>query len=392
MKIAFLLSKWPVDGGIETVTRTLANEFVNRGHKIYVLYTEYSYPLNNGPFVNKQIVGCFIPIDPKGVHLKETAKDCVNRLVANEGVEIIINQCYPTWTADILSDLKGKVKIIECLHMTLFFPSSYHRLRWSGYDLKMRLCGPLVYRHFQKKWRCEALIREFSFVDRFVFLSRTYVNEFIKFTGYDNTEGKVTFMNNPISFPTNNIKDDIIFHKDNIVLCVARLSEKEKRVSYMLYVWKGIESDKRFDDWRFDIVGDGPSYDDYKNLAINLGLKRVFFHGYQDPTSFYKKSKVSLMTSIAEGWGMTIVESQYYGVVPVVMNTFSSVFDIIDNGVNGIIVPKSKKKFLIALKNIMTNDERRENMAKAAMKSSMRFNVENIVDMWEKLIDNIRMS
>ena len=168
--------------------------------------------------------------------------------------------------------------------------------------------------------------------------------------------------------------------------------KKEKRVSYMLYIWKGIESDKRFDDWRFDIIGDGPSYDDYKNLAINLGLKRVFFHGYQDPTSFYKKSKVSLMTSIAEGWGMTIVESQYYGVVPVVMNTFSSVFDIIDNGVNGIIVPKSKKKFLIALKNIMTNDERRENMAKAAMKSSMRFNVENIVDMWEKLIDNIRMS
>lgn len=150
MKIAFLLSRWPVDGGIETVTRTLANEFVNRGCNIYVVYTEYSYPMKNGPFVNKQIVGCLIPVGPKDVHFKETAKNCVNRLVANDGIEIIINQCYPTWTADILSDLKGKVKIIECLHMTLFFPSSYHRLRWSGYDLKMRLCGPLVYRHFQK--------------------------------------------------------------------------------------------------------------------------------------------------------------------------------------------------------------------------------------------------
>ena len=77
-------------------------------------------------------------------------------------------------------------------------------------------------------------------------------------------------MNNPLSFPANILKDDIICHKENIVLCVARLSEKEKRVSYMLYIWKGIESDKRFDDWRFDIVGDGPSYDDYKNLAINF--------------------------------------------------------------------------------------------------------------------------
>ena len=392
MKIAFLLSRWPVDGGIETVTRTLANEFVSRGHKIYVVYTEYSYPMENGPFVNEQIVGCLISKDSNDVQFQETAKGYIERLVINEGIEIIINQCYPTWKAETLDGVKGRVKIIECLHMTLFYPSSYHRLRWSGYDLKMRLCGPLIYRHFQKKWRCEALMREFSFVDRFVFLSRTYVNEFIKFTGYDNTEGKVTFMNNPLSFPSNKMKDDIICKKENIVLCVARLSEKEKRVSYMLYVWKGIESDKRFDDWRFDIVGDGPSYNDYKNLALSLGLKRVFFHGYQEPTSYYVKSKVSLMTSVAEGWPMTIIESQHYGVVPVVMNTFSSVIDIINNGVNGIIVPKNKKKFLLALKIIMSNDERRENMAKAAIKSAMRFNVENIVDKWEQLIDNIRIS
>jgi len=68
------------------------------------------------------------------------------------------------------------------------------------------------------------------------------------------------------------------------------------------------------------------------------------------------------------------------------------VFDIIDNGVNGIIVPICKKKFIIVLKNIMASDERRENIAKAAMKSVMRFHVDKIVDLWEKLIDNIRIS
>ena len=44
MKVAFLVSRWPVDGGIETVTRTLANEMVRRGHLVYVLYTEYYCP------------------------------------------------------------------------------------------------------------------------------------------------------------------------------------------------------------------------------------------------------------------------------------------------------------------------------------------------------------
>lgn len=391
MRIAFLLSKWPVDGGIETVSRILANEFVNRGYRIYVLYTEYSCPKENGPFVDPRIVDRLIPYSKEKTDFVTAARDYVNNVVLDEEIDVVINQCFPTWTADILSDLRGKIKIIECLHMTLFFPSSYSRLRWKGYDLKMRLCGPWIYRHFQKKWRCEALMREFPYVDRFVFLSSSYVKEFLQFTGYDNSGGKVTYINNPLSLSAHNSKEGLIEHKENAVLCVARLSEMEKRISYMLEVWKGIEEDGQLDGWRFDIVGDGPSTGDYMRMASELGLKRVIFHGYQNPEPYYERSKISLMTSVAEGWGMTIVESQYYGVVPLVMNTFSSVYDIIDNGVNGIIVPNSKRKFLKRLKEVMIREDMREKMARAAMMSSGRFNVERIVNQWEKLIEGIKM-
>ena len=391
MRIAFLLSKWPVDGGIETVSRILANEFVNRGYKIYAVYTEYSYPKGNGPFVDSRIVDRLIPQSKEKIDFVTVAREYVNCLAIDEEIDVIINQCFPTWTADILSDLRGKIKIIECLHMTLFFPSSYSRLRWKGYDLKMRLYGPWIYRHFQKKWRCEALMREFPYVDRFVFLSSSYVREFLQFTGYDNSEGKVTYINNPLSLPAHNSKDGLVEHKENVVLCVARLSEMEKRISYMLEAWKGIEEDNQFDEWRFDIVGDGPSAGDYKRMASALGLKRVIFHGFQNPKPYYERSKISLMTSVTEGWGLTIVESQYYGVVPLVMKTFSSVYDMIDNGVNGIIVPKSKRKFLKILKEVMIHEDMREKMARAAMISSRRFNVESIVDQWEKLIEGIRM-
>lgn len=160
----------------------------------------------------------------------------------------------------------------------------------------------------------------------------------------------------------------------------------------MISVWKDIEADSRFDDWRFDIVGDGPSADDYKQMAVKLGLRRVFFHGYQNPIPFYKKSKVLLMTSVAEGFPMTITESQCYGVVPLVMKTFSSVYDIIENRVNGIIVPKNQRKFKRALKKIMINNSMREEMAVASIKRSNRFNVKKIVDKWEKLINDIPLS
>lgn len=389
MKIAFLLSKWPVDGGIESVTRTLANEFVLRGHSVYVVCTDYSYPEKNGPFVDSRIESKLLHAGRNTLLFKENAREFVCKLVLENDIDVVINQCFPTWTADILRGLKGTVMIIECLHMTLFYPSSYHKLKWKGYDLKMRLCGPLIYRYFQKKWRCEALMREFEYINRFVFLSSSYVKEFLQFTGYNNTDGKVTYMNNPLMLSNYNYTYEEIAQKENAVLCVARLSEKEKRISYMLNVWKGIEADYRFDSWHFDIIGEGPSAEDYMCMVGKLGLRRVFFHGYQDPILFYKRSKVLLMTSASEGFPMTIIESQCYGVVPLVMKTFSSINDIIENGNNGIIVSPSKRKYLKVLKKIMMHDKEREEMAVAAIKSSKRYNVERIVDKWEKMIENI---
>lgn len=391
MKVAFLVSKWPVDGGIETVTRTLANEFVDRGHIVYVVYTEYSCPENNGPFVDCRIINRQISGELGELHFKETAREYVYRLVVDEGIDVVINQCFPTWTSDILKDLYGHVKIIECLHMTLFYPSSYHKLKWKGFDLKLRLCGPKIYRHLQKKWRCEALMREFPFINRFVFLSNSYVSEFLRFTNFNNAGGMVTYMNNPLPLSVINYTYKELCQKENAVLCVARLSEIEKRISYMLNVWKDIEVDGRFEGWRFDIVGDGPSADDYKQMAAKLGLRRVFFHGYQNPIPYYKKSKVLLMTSVAEGFPMTITESQCYGVVPLVMKTFSSVYDIIENRVNGIIVPKNQRKFKRALKELMINNAIREEMAVASIKRSNRFNVKNVVDKWENLINDIQL-
>ena len=61
MKVAFLVSRWPVDGGIETVTRTLANEMVSRGHQVNVIYSEFFYPSSNRVFIDKRIVESLIP-------------------------------------------------------------------------------------------------------------------------------------------------------------------------------------------------------------------------------------------------------------------------------------------------------------------------------------------
>ena len=377
--IAFLMSRWPFDGGIETVTRILANEMVERGHHVMVLCTDMSSDKADMPFVDSRIKSILIPKDKSQAFICQSLTD--------HHADVVINQCYPTWSASLLEELKGKIKIVECMHMALFFPTRYHRLAWRGYDLKMRLCGPWVFRYIEKRQRCEALEREFYYVDKFIFLSKSLVDEYLRFRGHRYERGKLTYMNNPLA-QNMVLAEEEFRQKENAVLCVARMSEKEKRISLMIRLWQVIERDARFNDWRFDIVGDGPSLNEYIQLAKHLGLQRVIFHGYQNPVPYYMRSKISLITSVTEGWAMTIVESQQCGVVPIVLETFSSVHDLIADGENGRIA-KNERQFLNCMKETMSETHKRVIMAKAGMRSCRRFHVGKIVDQWEALLDSI---
>lgn len=389
MKIVFLVSQWPIDGGIESVTRTLANEMVWRGHIVYVLYTSYYFPPSSGVFVDDRIIERQIPVIsgcPKEEVFRK-ASEFVNSLYLEVEFNVIINQCYPTWSSVVLKELKGRAKIIECFHMRLFPPSRYKRLKWKGWDLKMRLCGPWIFNRVEKKHQCERIEREIQYVDRFVLLAESYVKEYTKIRGNRFSQGKLTYMHNPLV--QKEIMTDMEFQrKENVVLCVSRMCESVKRISYMIEMWHKIEKDNRYADWRFDLVGDGPSLSSYKEMVHNLGLKRVCFWGYQNPEVFYKKSKILLMTSASEGWGMAIPEAQQCGVVPIVLNTFSSVHELIIDGYNGRIA-SNRRKFLHCLRRTMLHVDEWEKMAQMGMTTCKQFAVSHIVDEWEKLISSI---
>ena len=53
-----------------------------------------------------------------------------------------------------------------------------------------------------------------------------------------------------------------------------------------------------------------------KKLAKGLRLERIFFEGRQDPRPYYRESSLFMMTSLYEGWPMTINESLQFGCVP----------------------------------------------------------------------------
>ena len=112
--------------------------------------------------------------------------------------------------------------------------------------------------------------------------------------------------------------------------------------------------------------------------------------GYQNPIDFYRRAKLSVMTSRYEGFGMALVESQQMGVVPIATDSIICVKDIIQHGMNGIITPYGDvHKLAYNLQNIMNDESTRNQFMINAFDSCKKFEVNKIVDRWITLFNHM---
>ena len=99
------------------------------------------------------------------------------------------------------------------------------------------------------------------------------------------------------------------------------------------------------------------------------------------------------MTSRNEGWPNTLNEAMRLGCVPVVINTFSAINDMIDNELNGIIIqhesePKDIENCVNAIFELINNKELLSKMALNACEKTERLSIGTIAEQWVKLFDN----
>lgn len=85
---------------------------------------------------------------------------------------------------------------------------------------------------------------------------------------------------------------------------------------------------------------------------------------------------------------MVLAESMGYGVVPIVYESYSAVRDIISDGINGIIVPYNSNGYDARLaahiiSGIITDNNKRNSLAMAAIDKSKSYNIENVYSSWE---------
>jgi glycosyltransferase involved in cell wall biosynthesis len=395
MNILYLHRHWPTFGGGETVTICLANELIKRGHKIFVAYFNDSEKTLNLPDINPSLKAIKI----EGVQYDEFSSEffvskgkarivssALVKIVRENNIDIIVNQWWPVEFHKNICK-KTDAKVIKCLHMDLDTQRSFN---FDG--LKGRLFNQIypIYRVIEKKKHFYSADKYLKNCDCFVFLAPSFMEKYQKARPSYNVSKKTDYVYNPLTYPSSiSIKN--LTEKQNEILFVGRLLEKHKQVTQILKVWERISKIANIDDWKLTIVGSGPDLELYKSIVASKKLSNVYYEGFQNPLPYYQRASIFVMTSAYEGWGMTLVEAQQNGVVPIVMDAYESLHDIITNNQNGLIVPnKNIDAFSKSLIWLMNKQNERIRMAKAGIESAQRFSVENIVDKWEIIFSQLK--
>lgn len=225
--------------------------------------------------------------------------------------------------------------------------------------------------------------------DLYVVLSPSFIEKFINFTGISKLQ-KLAVQTNPLTINTN----DYIYsakNKQKEIIYVGRIDYNQKRVNRIIETWKELED--KYPNWKLSIIGDGPYRKEVEQKAKNLQLSRVYFEGFKDPETYYKRASLLILTSEYEGFPLVLIESMAFGVVPVVFGSYSAVYDIIEDKINGIIVePQNgifdKHKMANQLSFLMNDDIKRNKMAVKAIETSKnKYSLEIIYHSWEKLFN-----
>lgn len=299
---------------------------------------------------------------------------------------------------------KHNVKVLYCLHVCPGFETvtygSWERVKFSitHHDHPMRelkrwmitatkpLLRPISDRLIRNKY-----LIPYQNCDRVVVLSQFYKEPYARIAGVKDLT-KFDAIGNALTFKEYASEEDIA-NKKKEVLIVARFDEFSKRISLALKVWRKIEKDPRLNDWELTLVGSGEAENFYKYLVGKWQLKRVNFTGHQNPIEYYRRASIFLMTSSAEGWGMTITEAMQMGVPTIAFDSFGALYDMIQDEYNGYIVPNNNiSAFSQKLTELMMNDTIRRGMCINAVNSSKTFEIEKVAKKWIKIFDKLAAS
>jgi glycosyltransferase involved in cell wall biosynthesis len=170
------------------------------------------------------------------------------------------------------------------------------------------------------------------------------------------------------------------------ILYLGRI-KKYKSVQHLILAFKRVREE--IPDVRLMVVGDGDYLPQLKEQAQTLGLAEVIeFPGYvssDDKVERMRRSHVSVLPSLKEGWGLTNIEANSVGTAVVAANS-PGLKDAVRDGETGFLYEYGNiEQMAEKLTRILKNADLRTQMEQNALKWAERFNWDKAAKSFEAL-------
>ena len=177
-------------------------------------------------------------------------------------------------------------------------------------------------------------------------------------------------------------------NKANRIISVARLYP-QKNQEMMIRAFAKIAD--KYPDWQLVIYGEGPLRAQLEALVSSFKLQeRVLLPGRtENVIDELKKSKIFCLSSDYEGMSNSMIEAICVG-LPIVSTKVSGTDELIQDGVNGLLVDIGDEQGLTdALEKLIQDESLMKQMGETNKLKVSLFHIDTIMNEWMELINRV---
>lgn len=234
----------------------------------------------------------------------------------------------------------------------------------------------------KSKWLTKFLYKN---ANSFACVSRTIEDKMKSLYGFKN----VRTVYNAIEHENIESVDD--FNPDySFILVYGRLDEEVKNHTLLFNSYK--DSKLPENDIKLVVLGSGKDLGLLKQKVIDLRLENnvVFISFKKNPLKIVEMAKFVCLSSRFEGFPRALLESLSVGTPVISVDCKSGPNEIIQNRINGLLVPNYNIKALASAMNSFIFDKELYQKCKDNSKKSVaKFSKENIAQDWKNLLESI---
>lgn len=174
-----------------------------------------------------------------------------------------------------------------------------------------------------------------------------------------------------------------------VVIAAGRLTS-QKGFERLVEAWIPLATSHP--DWQLRIYGDGPQWQMLNDLVAKTGVgERILMGGVTDELEAeLAGSSIYAMSSRYEGLPMVLLEALSKGVPPVSFDCPEGPRQLIDHGVNGLLVPEGDVPALTeGLRTLMDDADLRRRLGERALETARAYQADAVTDRWLELVAEI---